>query len=73
MADTVERRLSELEAHFVDLDAKLTQLHAEMAEQTAGYKELKTRLTELAGIAAAQAMSIDEKLDEILKRLPPTT
>jgi predicted transcriptional regulator len=72
MADAA-RRLSELEANFVDLDAKLTQLHAEMAEQTASYKELKTRLTELAGIATAQAMSIDEKLDELLNRLPTAT
>jgi hypothetical protein len=40
---------------------KMTQLRAEMAEQTAR-RELKALLTELAGIAAAQAMSIDEKL-----------
>jgi chromosome segregation ATPase len=71
MADTVERRLSALEARFVDLDATMTQLRAEMAEQTASNRELKARLTELAGIAAAQAMSIDEKLEEILTRLPP--
>ena len=56
MADTVERRLSALEARFVDLDATMTQLRAEMAEQTA-HRELRARLTELAGIAAAQAMS----------------
>ena len=71
MADTVERRLSALEARFVDLDATMTQLRAEMAEQTASNRELKARLTELAGIAVAQAMSIDEKLEEILTRLPP--
>jgi|KBSSwiStaDraftv2_1062776.scaffolds.fasta_scaffold164856_2 hypothetical protein len=46
----------------------MTQLHAEMAEQTASTRELKARLTELAGIAADQAMSIEENLDEILKR-----
>jgi uncharacterized coiled-coil protein SlyX len=63
MAGTVARRLSELEARLVDLEATMTQLSTEMAEQTARYRELKTRLTELAGIAASQAMSIDERRD----------
>ena len=73
MADTVESRHSDLEARLVGLDARMTQLHAEMAEQTASNRALKARLTELAGIAADQAMSIEEKLDEILKRLQPST
>jgi hypothetical protein len=56
MTDTVGRRLAALEARFVDLDATMTQLRAEMAEQTA-HRELRARLTELAVIAAAQAMA----------------
>jgi hypothetical protein len=43
MANTVEYRLSALEARLVDLDATMTQLHAEMAKQTASCKELKAR------------------------------
>jgi hypothetical protein len=32
---------------------------------------VKVRLTELVGIAAGQAMGIEEKLDGVLRRLPP--
>jgi hypothetical protein len=49
----------------------LAEVSDTLADNAKRMAELKVRLTELAGIAAGQAMSIEEKLDEVLRRLPP--
>jgi hypothetical protein len=64
MPDGLDKSIAELEAAVAELRDTLTNNAKQIAE-------LKVRLTELAGIAAAQAMSIEEKLDEVLRRLPP--
>jgi hypothetical protein len=64
MSDGLEERVAALEAKWAEVSDTLADNAKRMAE-------LKVRLTELAGIAAGQVMSIEEKLDEVLKRLPP--
>jgi hypothetical protein len=75
MADTIEKRVQDLEqiiahlpedldARFAGVDTKLAGIREVLALHTTRFTKLETRLTEIE-------RAIGGKLDEILARLPP--
>jgi hypothetical protein len=75
MADTIEKRMQDLEqiiahlpedldARFAGVDAKLAAIREVLALQAIRFSKLETRLDALE-------RNLGGKLDEILKRLPP--
>jgi hypothetical protein len=71
LAHAVQCMADGLDIRAAALETKLAEVSDTLADNAKRMAELKVRLTELAGIAAGQAMSIEEKLNEVLRRLPP--
>ncbi len=61
----------DLDARFAGTHTKLADLREVLALHTTRFTRLETRLTELAGALIRHVTSVDEKLEEILSRLPP--
>jgi oligoendopeptidase F len=88
MADTIEKRVADLEyilshlpedldARFAGVDTKLAAIREVLALHTTRFSKLEARLAELAGNVVKQGTAVeeklaavDDKLSEILKRLP---
>ena len=81
MADTLENRIADLEyllahlpedldARFAGVDTKLAELRELMLLQNGRFTKLEGRLAEVARLVDTRASAVNEKLDQVLQRLP---
>ena len=74
MADTTEKRLSDVDIRFVAVNVKIAEIREVQAVHTARFAKIEARLTAIEAKLNALTsgmMTIDDKLDAVLARLPP--
>jgi hypothetical protein len=70
MTDSTQRR-PHIPEDVAETNVKLDELRMVLSRHTERFSKLETRLAETAANFALHAASVDRKLDEILRRLPP--